>query len=68
MTVKEKFDTTMVSYLIDKNQDATLLDHFSKITDEFAIKFGEYILDWHNDVTSDYLPLILEQFKKEKGL
>jgi len=36
--------------------------------DEFAIKFGEHILDYHNDVTSDYLPLILEQFKKEKGL
>jgi hypothetical protein len=68
MTLKEEFDITMVSYLIDKNQDTTLLDHFSKITEKFAIEFGEYILDWHNDVTSDYLPLILEQFKKEKGL
>ena len=43
-------------------------ESFEKIADEFAMKFGEHILDYHNDFTSDYLPLILEQFKKEKGL
>ena len=55
MTLKEKFETTMISFLIDKNQDKTMLDHFDKIADEFAIGFFEWCvsqeaLDLINDL------------------
>ena len=43
MTLKEKFETTMVSFLIDKNQDKTMIDHFDKIADEFAIGFADWV-------------------------
>jgi hypothetical protein len=33
--------------------------------DEFAIAFAEYVLDWNRDTTSDYLQIILEQFKNK---
>lgn len=69
MTLKEKFETTMVSFLIDKNQDKTMLDHFDKIADEFAIGFAEWICE------KAEVPYIkgtmngtLEIYKKEKGL
>jgi hypothetical protein len=42
MTLKEKFETTMISFLIDKNQDKTMLDHFDKIAEDFAIGFAEW--------------------------
>ena len=32
----------MISFLIDRNQDSTMLDHFEKLTDEFAIEFAEW--------------------------
>ena len=69
MTLKEKFETTMISFLIDKNQDTTMLDHFDKIADEFAIGFAEWIekQDWeiyHNNTAKE----LLEIYKKEKGL
>jgi hypothetical protein len=80
MTLKEKFETTMVSFLIDKNQDKTMLDHFDKIADELAIGF----FDWFNskeaeDLMHDLVIVgevdintttkeLLEIYKKEKGL
>jgi len=80
MTLKEKFETTMVSFLIDKNQDKTMLDHFDKIADEFAIGF----YDWCNSIEVKYLiedlkivgevdintttKELLEIYKKEKRL
>ena len=33
--------------------------------DKFAIDFAEYVLDWNRDTTSDYLQIILEQFKNK---
>ena len=64
MTLKEKFTNSIVlPFEYEEKIKKSLA-----IADEFAMKFGEHILDYHNDVTSDYLPLILEQFKKEKGL
>jgi hypothetical protein len=80
MTLKENFETTMVSFLIDKNQDKTMLDHFDKIADEFAIEFVNWIV---NPDTTDLLhdlelvveidkevkpEKLLEIYKKEKGL
>jgi hypothetical protein len=80
MTLKEKFETTMVSFLIDKNQDKTMLDHFDKIADEYAIEFVNWIV---NPDTTDLLhdlelfgeidkevtsKQLLEIYKKEKGL
>jgi len=80
MTLKENFEITMVSFLIDKNQDKTMLDHFDKIADEFAIGF----FDWFNskeaeDLMHDLVIVgevdintttkeLLEIYKKEKGL
>jgi len=80
MTLKEKFETTMVSFLIEKNQDKTMLDHFDKIADEYAIEFVNWIV---NPDTTDLLhdlelfgeidkevtsKKLLEIYKKEKGL
>jgi hypothetical protein len=80
MTLKEKFETTMVSFLIDKNQDKTMLDHFDKIADEYAIEFLKWVL---SPETSDLLhdleivgeidinitsEKLLKIYKKEKGL
>jgi hypothetical protein len=42
MELKEKFEATMISFLIDKNQDATMLEHFEKIADYYAIEFAEW--------------------------
>jgi hypothetical protein len=81
MTLKEKFETTMLSFLIDKNQDSTMLDHFEQISDEFAIGFAdwckqEYELEdtsFHNkwrDVNGEYRESkeLLEIYKTENGL
>ena len=80
MTLKEKFETTMVSFLIEKNQDKTMLDHFDKIADEYAIEFVNWIV---NPDTTDLLhdlelfgeidkevtsKKLLEIYKQEKGL
>jgi len=80
MTLKEKFETTMVSFLIDKNQDKTMLDHFNKIADEFAIEFVNWIvnpdttdllhdLELVGEIDKEVKPeKLLEIYKKEKGL
>lgn len=39
MTLKQRFENTMISFLIDRNQDKSMLDHFEKLTDEYAIEF-----------------------------
>jgi hypothetical protein len=69
MELKEKFEATMISFLIDKNQDATMLEHFEKIADYYAIKFAEWCEN--NNVFSPsvihkptYNKLLI-QFKKE---
>jgi len=69
MTLKEKFETTMVSFLIDKNQDKTMLDHFDKIADEFAIDFLHWYLN-NDDIKkfSYSYEKLLRTYKKEKGL
>ena len=43
MTLKQRFENTMISFLIDRNQDKSMLDHFEKLTDEFAIEFADWI-------------------------
>ena len=80
MTLKEKFETTMVSFLIDKNQDKTMLDHFDKIADEYAIEFLKWVLspetsdlihrlDIAGEIDENITPeQLLEIYKKEKGL
>jgi hypothetical protein len=80
MTLKEKFETTMVSFLIDKNQDKTMLDHFDKIADEFAIGFDNwkynnciYYVGWKVLLGDKYpntysVEELLEIYKKEKKL
>ena len=80
MTLKEKFETTMVSFLIDKNQDKTMLYHFEKIADEFAIGFIKWYasnegmdlihdLQIIGEIGKDVSPEeILEIYKKEKRL
>jgi hypothetical protein len=69
MTLKEKFETTMVSFLIDKNQDKTMLDHFDKIADEFAIGFAEWCLKIKFEpIENISVKRLLEIYKKEKGL
>jgi len=69
MTLKEKFETTMVSFLIDKNQDKTMLDHFDKIAEEFAIGFAEWCLKIRFEpIENISVEKLLEIYKKEKGL
>jgi hypothetical protein len=79
MTLKDTFEMTMISFLIEKKQDANMLDHFQKIAEQFAIEFAE----WCNSEEAEDLILdlilvgeldkkpttkqLLEQFKKEKG-
>jgi hypothetical protein len=80
MKLKEKFETTMISFLIDKNQDKTMIEHFDKIADDFAIDFVEWL---NSDETEDLIyslqmvgelnknpktKELLKIFKKEKGL
>lgn len=73
MTLKDKFEMTMISFLIEKKQDATMLDHFQKIADDYAIGFAEWYLKVSEKYDS-YLKLqyeskeLLEIYKKEKGL
>jgi hypothetical protein len=72
MTLKDEFEMTMISFLIEKKQDATMLDHFQKIADDYAIEFAE----WYHSVNNNEYHLYpkknikehLEIFKKEKGL
>jgi hypothetical protein len=69
MTLKEKFEMTMISFLIEKKQDATMLDHFQKIADDYATEFAEWVLN--RALGESGLELkddTLDKFKKEKGL
>jgi hypothetical protein len=83
MTLKQRFENTMISFLIDRNQDKSMLDHFEKLTDEFAIEFAEWsthYIDKNTNIYGDILHAkskyddmytskeLLEIFKKEKGL
>lgn len=69
MTLKDRFDMTMVSFLIEPKQDTTLLDYFEKITDEYAIEFGEWLLcRGLGETDLKLVDGIIEKFKKEKGL
>jgi hypothetical protein len=69
MTLKEKFEMTMISFLIEKKQDATMLDHFQKIADDYAIEFVEWKGNLEYAFSDKYTTIeLLEIFKKEKGL
>ena len=68
MTLKEKFENTMISFLIDRNQDKSMLDHFEKLTDEFAIEFAEWVMNNCEEFPKADQKLILKVYKKENGL
>lgn len=73
MTLKDTFEMTMVSFLIEPKQDATLLDHFEKLTDEYAIEFANWLKKEDTPENAEkYFGYtdknMLEEFKKEKGL
>ena len=68
MTLKEKFENTMISFLIDRNQDKSMLDHFEKLTEEFAIEFAEWVMNNCDEFPRIDQKLILKIYKKEKGL
>lgn len=81
MKLKQRFEDTMISFLIDRNQDKSMLDHFEKLTNEFAIEFAQWInsVSYRSFDGNWYLTQIdedikktteelLEIFKKEKGL
>jgi hypothetical protein len=77
MTLKDEFEMTMISFLIEKKQDATMLDHFQKIADDYAIEFADYINrnsyrsfngGWYLTHIKKTTEEMLEIFKKEKGL
>jgi hypothetical protein len=68
MTLKEKFENTMISFLIDRNQDKSMFDHFEKLTEEFAIEFAEWVMNNCDEFPRIDQKLILKIYKKEKGL
>ena len=68
MTLKEKFENTMISFLIDRNQDKSMLDHFEKLTEEFAIEFAEWVMNNCYEFPRTDQKLILKVYKKENGL
>ena len=68
MTLKEKFENTMISFLIDRNQDKSMLDHFEKLTEEFAIEFAEWVMNNCDEFPIIDQKLILKIYKREKGL
>lgn len=55
--------------VIDSDKYYTIIEQAKEMEkqqrDEFAIAFAEYVLDWNRDTTSDYLQIILEQFKNK---
>ena len=68
MTLKEKFENTMISFLIDRNQDKSMLDHFEKLTEEFAIEFADWVMNNCYEFPRTDQKLILKVYKKENGL
>jgi hypothetical protein len=83
MTLKDEFEMTMISFLIEKKQDATMLDHFQKIADDYAIEFYNFMEDNYYQVADGFVKDLnideskrvtittekaLEIFKKEKAL
>ena len=83
MTLKDEFEMTMISFLIEKKQDETMLDHFQKIADDYAIEFYNFMEDNYYQVADGFVKDLnideskrvtittekaLEIFKKEKGL
>ena len=71
MTLKQRFENTMISFLIDRNQDKSMLDHFEKLTDEFAIEFADWVRVCklkQRPYNFDNIKELLEIYKKEKGL
>ena len=72
MKLKQKFETTMVSFLIDKNQDKPMIEHFEKVAEDFAIEFAEWLRGYKYDNAEIYhissTKELLEIYKKEKGL
>ena len=61
--------TELFAYREPNSIEIQLIKHAQEMEkeqqDEFAIAFAEYVLDWNRDTTSDYLQIILEQFKNK---
>ena len=71
MTLKQRFENTMISFLIDRNQDKSMLDHFEKLTDEFAIEFADWVRVCKlkgRGYDFDDVKQLLEIYKDEKDL
>ena len=68
MTLKQRFENTMISFLIDRNQDKSMLDHFEKLIEEFAIEFAEWVMNNCDEFPIIDQKLILKIYKREKGL
>jgi hypothetical protein len=72
MTLKDEFEMTMISFLIEKKQDRTMLDHFQKIADIYAIGFARFYKMANNNEYHLYPDASIEEhleiYKKESGL
>lgn len=72
MTLKDEFEMTMISFLIEKKQDRTMLDHFQKIADRYAIGFARFYKMANNNEYHLYPDTSIEEhleiYKKESGL
>jgi hypothetical protein len=62
MTLRKKFKDVLINPI----WQMTMIDKQMQITDEFAIGFAEWILDWPEDWHR--IEELLEIYKKEKGL
>jgi hypothetical protein len=43
-------------------------DKIEKIADDYAIEFAEWCILNYNFINKEHFPMLLEEFKKEKGL
>jgi hypothetical protein len=72
MTLKDEFEMTMISFLIEKKQDATMLDHLQKIADRYAISFARFYKMANNNEYHLYPNASIEEhleiYKEESGL
>jgi hypothetical protein len=41
---------------------------FEQIADDYAIEFAEWCILNYNFINKEHFPILLEEFKKEKGL
>jgi hypothetical protein len=70
MTLKEKFKKEKI-YINPYDFKLTKegVESFEKIADDYAIEFAEWAIDYSfNQMYSNDLKELLEEYKKEKGL